>query len=116
MNTKAIFEAFNHFLATGDSGEILSVSDNLEVFTSATFSDGQTRIGSEAPEKFREMIFQITRSHKPVSVKLEHATIQDDNAIFFMNVNQGRKTTGSALNLLISDGQLKCFHETKSNL
>ena len=116
MKSKDVFELFNHFFATGDTTQILPMSDSLEVFSSATFSDGQTKIGSDAPQRFRDMILEITRSNKQVNLDLEYATIEDNSALIFMNVSKGRKTSGSALNILISDGQLKCFHEAAAAL
>ncbi|NNE58706.1 MAG: hypothetical protein HKN36_11415 [Hellea sp.] len=114
MNSQNIFEIFNHFLETRDPSQLMELANDVEVFGSATFGDGRVYIGEKAPEKFRETI-SLTRVSKPnISVQIKHALVEGNHGIFFLNILKGRKTLGSALDVVISDGKLKCFHEVKS--
>ena len=111
MNTQNVFEIFNHFLEIRDPDQILSIADDIEVFGSATFSDGRSYIGEAAPERFRESIALLKNSKASVSLKVKHVIMSEEHAIFFLNVSKGRKATGSVLDIVIKDGKLKCFHE-----
>jgi len=112
MKSQNVFEIFNHFLETKDAVQLLTLSDNLEVFGSATFSDGRTYIGQSAPEKFREFVTLTQRTKQKMNAQVKHALTDDDRGVFFLNISKGKKTSGSALQVVIADGQLKCFHET----
>lgn len=116
MNSQNIFETFNHFLETGDETELLQMADNIEVFGSETFSDGRTYIGEYAPDRFRQTVATLKNSKSKVGLKIKHAILNDDHAIFFLNVLRGRKATGSVLDVVTSEGSLKCFHEVSAKV
>lgn len=114
MNTQTIFEIFNHFVKSRDPSQLLALADDVEVFGSTTFGDGRTYIGETAPAKFRETI-SIAKVAKPeISLDIKHAVVNDEHALFFMNISRGKKRTGSALDVVIKNGKLKCFHEVKT--
>ena len=116
MNSQKIFEMFNHFLKTGDETELLPMADNVEVFGSATFSDGRTHIGKTAPERFRETIALVKASKTIISMKVKHVILSDHHSIFFLDISKGQTATGSVLDVVFKDGKLKCFHEAAAKV
>lgn len=116
MHTQNVFEIFNHFLESRDATQVLGLADNVEVFGSTTFGDGRTYIGSTAPEKMRETLGVLQHAKTKVSIKVKHAFIEDNNAIFFLNIVKGKKTTGSILTVVVGDEKLRCFQETAAKV
>ncbi len=116
MQATEVFEAFNHFLSTRDAGQLLSYADDVEVFGSSTFGEGRTYIGQVAPAKFRETISIMRLVKQPMTMEFVHAIIGDNSATFFLNVTKGRKVSSSSLNIVITDGKLRSFHETVTKL
>ena len=114
MNTQNIFEIFNHFITSRDPNQLLALADDIEVFGSTTFGDGKTYFGENAPAKFRETI-SVARVSKPqITLDVKHAVVNDEHALFFMDILKGKKRTGSALDVVIRNGKLKCFHEVRT--
>lgn len=114
MNTQTLFEIFNHFITSRDPNQLLALADDVEVFGSTTFGDGKTYIGDRAPAMFRESI-SVAKATKPeISLDVKHAVVDDEHALFFMDIIKGRKKTGSALDVVVKNGKLKCFHEVRT--
>lgn len=116
MNTQTIFDIFNHFITSRDPNQIMALADNVEVFGSTTFGDGKTYIGEKAPGKFRETISVAKVSKPKISLVVKHAVVNDNHALFFMDIIKGKKRSGSALDVVVENGKLKCFHEVKTNM
>lgn len=114
MNSQNIFEIFNHFVTSRDPMQLLAMADEVEVFGSETFGDGKTYIGERAPEKFRETISVAKVSKPEIKLDVKHAVVNGEHGLFFLEIAQGRKTVTSALDVVLRDGKLKCFHESKT--
>lgn len=112
MNSQSLFEIFNHFVTSRDPLPLLAMADDVEVFGSSTFGDGKTYIGDRAPAKFRETISVAKVSKPEIKLDVKHAEVNGDHGLFFLEIAKGRKKVSSALDVVIRDGKLKCFHET----
>ena len=111
MNSRNLFEIFNHFVTSRDPSQLLSMADDVEVFGSSTFGDGKTYIGDRAPDKFRETI-SVAKVSKPlIKLDVTHAEMNGEHGLFFLEIEKGRKKLTSSLDVVIRDGKLKCFHE-----
>ena len=97
MNTQTIFDIFNHFVTSRDPNQLLSLADDVEVFGSSTFGDGKTYIGEKAPAKFRESISVAKVSKPEISLEVKHAVVNDEHALFFMDIMKGKKKTAYGL-------------------
>lgn len=111
MNSQNLFEIFNHFITSRDPIQLLAMADDVEVFGSSTFGDGKTYIGDKAPAKFRETISVAKVSKPAIKLDVTHAEINGEHGLFFLEIERGRKKLTSALDVVIRDGKLKCFHE-----
>ena len=90
---------------------LLDIADDIEVFGSTSFGDGRTYIGASAPEKFRESISVTRVAKRDYKIDVKHAVTSEDHSLFFIKVSKGKKQSGSALDVVMKDGKLKCFHE-----
>ncbi len=116
MNSQSLFEIFNHFVSSRDPAQLLSMADDVEIFGSSTFGDGKTYIGNKAPAKFRETISVAKVSKPDIKLNVKHAVTNGDHGLFFLVIEKGRKKTTSALDLVVSNGKLKCFHEVRTKV
>lgn len=113
MNSQYLFEVFNHFVTSRDPAQLLAMADDVEVFGSSTFGDGKTYIGDRAPAKFRESI-SVAKVAKPtIKLDVRHAEVNGEHGLFFLEIEKGRKKLTSALDVVMRDGKLKCFHESR---
>ncbi len=109
MLVSEFFEVYNHYLATGDTTQIMTVCDELEIFTSQVMGVNKTYFGEEAPEKFRASL-NDNKSGKTLSInKIEHAYVNDNHAVYHLETSKGRKKTTNSLTLIMRDGKLVCF-------
>jgi len=116
MNSNSIFEIFNHFVETRDPSQMLSLADNVEIFSSSTFGDGRTYIGEQAPAKFRDTI-SIAKVRRPkIYIDVKHAVISEEYSKFFLEISKGKKSSGSTLDIIVKQGKLTCFHEASAKV
>ena len=111
MDSQKAFEAFNHFIVTRDPNQLLVLAKDIEVFSWSTFDNGQTYIGEMAPSKFRNAIASAQNKYPAMTMAVNHALIGDQYAKFFLDVSTGRKKSTTTLDIVMSKGKLKCFHE-----
>jgi len=111
MLVSEFFEIYNHYLATGDTTQILPVCDELEIFTSRGLGVTKTYTGQDAPEKFRECLQVNKNGRSPNINKIEHAYVNHNHAVYHVETSKGRKTNTNSLTLIMRDGKLVCFME-----
>lgn len=116
MKSNECFEIFNHFLATGDSAQMLSLAGSVEVFGSSSLSDGRTYIGQQAPAKLREAIQRAAVRRSNVSVGIRHAQFADDHANVVLEIKDDRGARYTLLSLATKNGSMTTFHESRIEL
>ncbi|WP_427454399.1 hypothetical protein [Litorimonas sp. WD9-15] len=116
MTTSNVYEIFNDFLAFKDPTQVLDLATHLEVFGSATLSDGKVYTGEAAPEAFREAIRRHAETKKS-SVKLGKISsrVGDDTAAIFVTEVKGKRTSqSSAFSITLRGSDMIGFVETVS--
>jgi len=103
MNTSDLFEIFNHCASQKDPAQVLELSNNLEVFSSDSFSDGKIYYGEEAPEAFRDAFKALCENAGVFTMRVKHKTGGDDSAVFVTDLRNGGSLSTSALQFGIVD-------------
>ena len=114
--TSNVYEIFNDFLAFRDPTQIMGLATNLELFASASLSDGKVYIGENAPEAFREAMRRHADAKKS-SVKLgaiKSKVGNDITAIFISEIKGKKDSKSSAFTISMRSEQLIGFMEFPS--
>ncbi len=116
MTTSNVYEIFNDFLAFRDPTQIMGLATHLELFASASLSDGKVYIGENAPEAFRETMRRHANAKKS-SIKLGSITAKvgnDVTAIFISEVKGKKDSQSSAFTISMRGDDLVGFMEFPS--
>ncbi len=109
MKPSEFFSILNHFATSKDGTQLLSLSNNLEVFSSKLFGDGKLVVGKDAPTAFREAIQAYSKSKKTVKFDVISLSETASGAIIGVNVVNGRTKSVEAFSVLLKNKQLIGF-------
>ena len=114
--TSNVYEIFNDFLAFRDPTQIMDLATHLELFASATLSDGKVYIGEHAPGSFREAMARHAKAKKS-AIKLGEikSKVGNDITAIFISEFKGTKHSHlSAFTISMRGDQLVGFMEFPS--
>ncbi|NNE58938.1 MAG: hypothetical protein HKN36_12595 [Hellea sp.] len=114
MNTTEIFEIFNHCASQKDPAQMLELSNDLELFTSDSFSDGKIYYGEDAPEAFRNSFRELCESPGVFTMRVKHKTGGTSAATYVCDLRNGGALSTSLIQFTIVKKKLAAFIQTSS--
>lgn len=114
MNTSELFEIFNHCASQKDSAQVLELADNLEVFSSDSFSDGKIYYGEDAPEAFRTAFKELCSNPGVFTMRVKHKTGTAKGAVFVTDLRNGGSLSTSVLQFTLEKDKWVSFVQTSS--
>ena len=109
MNVDRVFELFNHFLATKEVGDVMSIATRLECFSSDAFSDGRVYYNAEAPAAFRVCVTELAVSKEKISLEVVGASGSPHSKIFRLKMRQGKESSSSVISIGMKGEKLAYF-------
>lgn len=114
MNTTELFEIFNHCATEKDPAQILEISNDLEIFSSDSFSDGKIYYGEDAPEAFRNAFKDLCAQAEKFSLRVKHRTGSAKSAAYVTDQRNGGKLSTSILQFQINKDNWVSFVQTSN--
>ena len=111
MKPSEFFGILNHFANSKDSTQLLSMSNDIEVFSSKTFGTGKLTIGKDAPTAFRDAINSYAKEKKTVKLDVMSLSETDSGGIIGVNVVNGRSKYVGAFSIILKNKQIIAFVE-----
>jgi len=111
MKPSKFFELLNHFVMSKDATQLLSLSNNLEVFSSKTLGSGELVTGENAPKAFRKAVNSYANSQKSIKLDVVSLTEIDTGGVICIKVKSGKSDYVSPFSLVLNKEQLIAFVE-----